>query len=79
MKRGPEILLGLCQDDEEDIVHRGLVGVRNLTAATGVTGDEARQALKTAGGVATLKACLRTWSTPALLQIGVEALKPLVE
>jgi protein unc-45 len=78
VKRGVHILLGLCQDDNEEIVHRGLVCLRNLACATGDIGQQARNAIQEEKGVDTLKACLRQWNNQAMLQAGVDALKPLV-
>lgn len=79
VKRGVNILLGLCQDDHEEIVHRGLVCLRNLACATGDIGQRTRSALKEAKGVDALKACLKQWNDQAMLQAGIDALKPLVE
>lgn len=79
VKRGVDILLGLCQDDNEEVVHRGLVCVRNLACATGDIGQRARNAIKEEKGVDTLKACLGQWNSQAMLQAGVDALKLLVE
>ena len=80
VKRGPEIVLGLCSEDEpEDIVHRGLVVVRNLSCASDPAGPSARKALTDLGAVDILKSCVRRTKNPALLQVGVEALKPLIE
>lgn len=78
-KRGVEILLGLCQDEEDEIIHRGIVCIRNLTCASGDIGVRGRRAVKDNGGVETLKGCLRRCSNPAILEVDVEALKPLVE
>ena len=78
VKRGVEILLDLCQDDNEETVRRGLVCLKNLACATGEIGHRARNAIKEEKGVETLKACLKQWNNQAVLQAGVEALKPLV-
>jgi protein unc-45 len=78
IKRGIHILLGLCQDDNEEIVHRGLVCLRNLACATGDIGQQARNAIQEEHGVDTLKACLRQWNNQAMLQAGVDAIKLLV-
>ncbi|CAG8331512.1 unnamed protein product [Penicillium salamii] len=78
--RGVELLLGLCQEDDDALVHRGVVCVRNLTCiATGDIGSRAREAVRSAGGIATLTACIKKTTTQAVLQIAVEALKPLVQ
>jgi protein unc-45 len=79
VKRGVDILLGLCQDDSEEIVHRGLVCLRNLACATGDVGRRARNLVKQEKGAETLKACLKQWNKPAMLQLGIDALKPLVD
>lgn len=78
--RGVELLLGLCQDTDEELQHRGVACVRNLTSlAPGETGVRARKAVKTDGGVETLVGVLQRTSNPAVLQTGLEALKPIVE
>ncbi|KAJ5690319.1 hypothetical protein N7462_004711 [Penicillium macrosclerotiorum] len=78
--RGVELLLGLCQEEDESLVHRGVVCVRNLTCtASGEIGARAKAAVQAAGGIDILTACLKKTSNPAVLQAGVEALKPLVQ
>ncbi|KAJ5361173.1 hypothetical protein N7541_002017 [Penicillium brevicompactum] len=78
--RGVELLLGLCQEDDDALVHRGVVCVRNLTCvATGDIGSRAKEAVRTAGGIETLTACIKKTKMQAVLQIAVEALKPLVQ
>jgi hypothetical protein len=77
--RGVELLLGLCQEDDDALVHRGVVCVHNLTTATGDIGARARAAVQAAGGIDVLTTCLKKTSNSAVLQTGVEALKPLVQ
>lgn len=78
--RGVDLLLGLCQEDDDALLHRGAVCVRNLTVtATGDIGTRAKEAVRTAGGVDVLTACIKKTSNPAVLQAAVEALKPLVQ
>ena len=78
--RGVNLLLGLCQENNDDLVHRGIVSVRNLTCIpSGDIGKRALDAVKQGNGVDILKGCLQRSSNPAILQAGVEALKPLVE
>lgn len=77
--RGVELLLGLCQEDDDALVHRGVVCVHNLTTASGDIGARARAAVQTAGGIDVLTTCLKKTSNSAVLQTGVEALKPLVQ
>ncbi|KAJ5086535.1 hypothetical protein NUU61_007842 [Penicillium alfredii] len=77
--RGVELLLGLCQEDDDALLHRGVVCVRNLTCmASGDIGVRAKAAVRAAEGVDILTACLKKTSNPAVLQVGVEALKPLI-
>lgn len=78
-KRGVDITLGLCREKDSDLVHRGLVCVKNMSAATGDIGNRAREAIHQNGGVNTLRDCLRQTSNPLILQLGVEVLKPLVQ
>lgn len=80
VKRGPEIILGLCSEgEEEDVVHRGLVCLRNLSYAPDPAGTRARQALHDLGAAEVLKACLKRTRNPAVLQVGVEAMKALAQ
>lgn len=58
----------------------GAVCVRNLTCtASGDIGARAKEAVRTAGGVDILTACIKKTSNPAVLQAAVEALRPLVQ
>ena len=77
-KRGTEIILDLCRDEDEAILHRGVVCVHNLVHSADPIGARAREALMQKGAVEILKDCLRQSRNPAILQVGVEALKRLV-
>ncbi|KAL2416557.1 hypothetical protein ABEF95_003766 [Exophiala dermatitidis] len=86
LERGPEIVLELCRDeDDPGVVHRGLVIVRNLLCApddeehAAQLVQRANDAFIKAGAVEKLKSCMRKVRDPALLQVGVEALKVLVD
>ncbi|KEF55636.1 uncharacterized protein A1O9_08386 [Exophiala aquamarina CBS 119918] len=80
LKRAPEILLELCQDDDSGVVHRGLVVLRNMVCEEdGKVALQARALLKENNAVEKLKTCLKKTKDQALLQIGVEVLKVLVE
>ena len=85
LKRAPEILLDLCEDGDPGIVHRGLVIVRNMVCCDEEDAKhkelalKARDAFKKEEGVAKLKDALKRIREPELLEIGVQALKPLVE
>ncbi|KAB8078229.1 myosin-binding striated muscle assembly central-domain-containing protein [Aspergillus leporis] len=78
--RGVPLLLRLCQEDDEGLLHRGVACVRNMSSvATGDIGRRAREALKKSGAVDILTNALKKSRNTAVLQTGVEALKPLVE
>ncbi|EXJ84384.1 hypothetical protein A1O3_05051 [Capronia epimyces CBS 606.96] len=80
LERAPEIVLELCQDEDPGVVHRGLVIVRNMVCEHDAElSRKARVALKKSDAVEKVKTTLKTTKDPALLQIGVEALKALVE
>ncbi|KAE8149136.1 actin cytoskeleton organization protein [Aspergillus avenaceus] len=78
--RGTVLLLRLCQEDDEGLLHRGVACVRNMSCiASGDIGRHAREALKNYGAVDILTNILKKSRNPVILQTGVEALKPLVE
>lgn len=77
--RGMAVVLGLCEDADAEVQHRGLVIVRNLTSeATGEIGRRARERVRATGGVEALMGVVQRTRNPAVMQTGVEALKPLV-
>ncbi|KAL8960854.1 MAG: hypothetical protein Q9183_005396 [Haloplaca sp. 2 TL-2023] len=53
-KRGVEILLGLCNDEDGEIAHRGLVCVNDIVNSPGCA-TEAKKALKEHDGVAAVE------------------------
>lgn len=77
--RGVELVLRLCQEEDDALVHRGVVCVHNLTTASGDIGARAKAAVQAAGGIDVLTTCLKKTSNAAVIQTGVEALKPLVQ
>ena len=77
--KGVEALLGLCQDEDAGVVHRGVVCVRNMVVLEGPVGVRAKDAVKEAGGVQTLQQVLRGSKDRAVLEVGVEALKVLMD
>ncbi|PYH96271.1 actin cytoskeleton organization protein [Aspergillus ellipticus CBS 707.79] len=78
--RGIQLLLGMCQEEDDGLVHRGVACVRNMTClASGDIGRRAKEAVKANGGIEVLTNVLKKTKNPAVLQVGVEALKPLVE
>jgi len=79
LERGVMILLELCMDDDDGCVHRGVVAVRNLVCTEGDMGYSATRRVKEEGGVDVLKSVLSKTRMPAVLEVGVEALKKLVD
>ena len=79
LKRGVEIVLDMVEDEDEGLVHRGLVVIRNIVCAEGDSGRRGRREVLAKGGVQKLKEALKKTKNPEMLEIGVEALKPLVE
>ncbi|KAI9847994.1 MAG: hypothetical protein M1830_007315, partial [Pleopsidium flavum] len=59
-ERGVEILLCLCgEDEEEEIVHRGVVCIRNVVCASGEIGFKGRQKVEEMGAVEVLREALK--------------------
>ena len=79
LKRGVEILLEMCSDADEGLVHRGIVVVRNVVCEEGENGRRGKEAVKAASGVEKLKEVMRRNKNPEVLQIGIEALKEIVD
>ena len=77
-ERGVEIVLRLCGDEDAGCVHRGIVCVRNIVLAEGEMGRRGKEEVKRLGGVEVLKGVLKGTNDPAVLEVGVEALKSLM-
>ena len=77
--RGMEILLALCEDDDEEIVHRGVVCIRNLVSLSGPTAAEVKVKMKELNAVEILGAGLQGTKNRAVIESGVEAMKALME
>ncbi|KAF2145532.1 uncharacterized protein K452DRAFT_283889 [Aplosporella prunicola CBS 121167] len=76
--RGVEILFGLCEDDSQDLQHRGVVCIKNIVSAPGEAGANGREKVKALNGVEKLKDVLKKSRNPEVLSEGVAALKALV-
>ena len=77
-ERGVEILICLCEDKDEGILHRGVVCIRNIVWTDGSTRNKARASVKDLGGVEILKVILQRTKNKGILEIGIDALKALV-
>ncbi|EEH49462.2 uncharacterized protein PADG_05541 [Paracoccidioides brasiliensis Pb18] len=99
-ERGIEVLLGMCEEAEGDgvecgsgsgsgkgmeMVHRGLVCVRNMACCEREVGKRAREVLREKGAMEVLRKCLvggvggGRGIGEEVLKCGVEALRALVE
>jgi len=78
-QRGPEIVLGLCTDENEDLRHRGVFVVCNMVMADGDAGKVAREKLRAAGAVEKLTECAKASRRREVLEIAVQAIKALLE
>lgn len=77
-ERGVEIILALCSDDDDAVLHRGVFCVSNMVQVDDPIGARARDAFTNNSGAETLKTSLRKSRNPAVLQTGVEAIKILI-
>ncbi len=71
--KGIEFLLGLCQDEEDGIRHRGVVCLRSVCDV-----PEGIEMAKKKGAVDTLRVVLKETRSPEVLGVGVETLKILL-
>lgn len=79
VQRGAEILVGLCSEEDEELVHRGLFCVANLVQMEGEVGARAVEAVKRVGGEEVVKGALRRSRNQDVLESGVGILKRLAE
>ncbi|KAK1761455.1 myosin-binding striated muscle assembly central-domain-containing protein [Echria macrotheca] len=76
-ERGPEIVLGLCVDDDEDLRHRGAFIVLNMATAAGEAGKLAREKLMAAHGDKVMVSCAKKSRRAEVVELAAEALKAL--
>lgn len=72
-KKNVEWLLGLCQDEDEDIRHRGVVCLRSVVEV-----KQGVEKCREKGAVETLRVVLKETRSPEVLATGVETLKILL-
>ncbi|KAK4544372.1 hypothetical protein LTR36_004263 [Oleoguttula mirabilis] len=75
--KGVKSVLVMCQDDNEEMKHRGLVCVTNLVNAPDEAGIKAMATIKELGGMEIVREALKGTRNPDILKIGVELLKKL--
>lgn len=73
-ERGIEIILRLCEEENEGVLHRGLVCVDNMVSANKTAGEKFRNA----GAVEKVTASLKRVKDRTVLAVGVETMKALV-
>lgn len=77
-ERGVRIVLGMCKDESEEIMHRGFVVAMNIISAPGGVGDKGLEKVKAEGGAEAVKAGLMKAKNAEVLGVGVQVLKKLV-
>lgn len=76
--RGVHLLLQLCNEDEEELRHRGVVCILNIVSVPGKIGDWGLTKVQEAGGLDVLKECLKKSRSQEVVEVTVEALKKLL-
>lgn len=77
-ERGVRIVLGMCKDESEEIMHRGFVVVMNIISAPGGVGEKGLERVKAEGGAEAVKDGLMKAKNAEVLGVGVQVLKKLV-
>ncbi|GAB7326094.1 hypothetical protein MBLNU13_g10117t1 [Cladosporium sp. NU13] len=77
-ERGVRIVLGMCKDESEEIMHRGFVIVMNIISAPGGVGEKGLEKVKAEGGAEAVKEGLMKAKNAEVLGVGVQVLKKLV-
>lgn len=77
--RGVQVVLGLCDEDSEDLRHRGVFIIYNLISCEGETGKMARKMVRAENGLEILKGCAKKSRRPEVVEVTVQALKVLIE
>ncbi|RKF63685.1 Ring assembly protein 3 [Golovinomyces cichoracearum] len=76
--RGAYLLLRLCQEDQDELRHRGLVCILNILMAPGKIGKWGVAQIKGLKGIEILKECLKKTRNQDVIDIAAEALKLLL-
>ncbi|KAH8159428.1 hypothetical protein CIB48_g8813 [Xylaria polymorpha] len=78
-KRGVEVVLGLCSEDNEDLRHRGVFIILNMISYEGEVGKLARKEIREKNGLEILKTCAKKSRRAQVVEVTVQALKVLLE
>ncbi|KAL8800323.1 MAG: hypothetical protein Q9223_002347 [Gallowayella weberi] len=76
-ERGMDILLDLCTDEDQDIVHRGLVCIHNMASMEGPAGEVARKKLDDAKAVDVVRDVVEKTKDPVMGALGRGAVDAL--
>lgn len=76
-ERGVSVVIGMCEDDSDEMRHRGFAILLNVLNAPKDVGERRLKAVKDADGVEVLKEALRKSKSQEVLGLGVEVLKKL--
>ncbi|KAK3488241.1 putative cro1 protein [Neurospora crassa] len=74
-ERGPEIILGLCEDDNEDLRHRGVFVLLNMVACEGQAGKVAREKFLSKNAVEIVKKVVTRSKRREIVELAVQSLK----
>jgi hypothetical protein len=77
-ERGVRIVLGMCKDESEEIMHRGFVVLMNIVSAPGGVGKLGLERAKAENGAEAVKEGLLKAKNAEVLGVGVQVLKKLV-
>jgi hypothetical protein len=72
------VMMGLCEDESEELKHRGFACMANVVNAPGEVGVRGVKAVKDANGIDVMKDALQQTKNPEVLALGVEVLKKLI-
>ena len=76
-ERGVRILLAMCEDGNEEMVHRGVACLLNVVSAPGEVGERGVGRVRKENGAEVLNSALQKTRNPQVLQLGIEVLKKL--
>lgn len=78
-ERGIHTVLKLCNDDEENLRHRGVFVIYNMAITDGEVGSLARDALRQAGALKVLQEVAKKTRSQQILEVAVNALKVILD
>ncbi|KAL5615416.1 hypothetical protein BROUX41_005463 [Berkeleyomyces rouxiae] len=78
-EKGLRTIIGMCDEENEDLRHRAAVIMYNMLSADSAAGERARKRVQESNGVQVLMACAKTSRRPEVIEVIVGALKILLE